>query len=70
MERNYITKRITINVDFNSDFTPPAKYEEANNSNHYKSACSGCPFYYWEDDSAYNDCLIGGYNECPIKKYF
>ena len=70
MEREYVTKRITIDVDFHKSFTPPEKYEEATWGNNFTSACQGCPLLHWDDDTADNYCIIGGDDECPIKKYF
>lgn len=66
----YTTKQITIDVEFYENFIPPDKYEEATRENNYRSSCELCPFYKWDDDTAYNDCVIGGYDKCPIKKYF
>lgn len=63
-------KIILLKMEFNDDFCPPDKFEEATRQNHYKSACKPCPFWHWEDDTAYNDCVVGGYNECPIKRFF
>ena len=68
-------KVITIEIekDFPDGFIPPERFDEPSPDNKWgwDSKCCGCPFYTNNDeDSQYDECSLGGYEECPIKKYF
>ena len=63
-------KIILLEMDFEDDFFPPDKFEEPTRKNRWDSDCQICPFYHWEDDTAFSECVVGGYDECPIRRFF
>ena len=61
------TKKIEIEMDFMDGFVPPEKFDGQD----WESKCGSCPFFKnCDDDTMFDECVIGGYEECPIKKYF
>ena len=68
-----IVKKIEVEVEFPDDFTPPEKFIEPSRENRWgwDDQCWRCPFYINNDEyPQFDECFIGGYEECPLKKYF
>lgn len=63
-----ISKTITLDVEFDRDFTPPVFFD----NDEQNSVCKGCPFYFSEEECS-PCCVCPSINEdgkCPIRKYF
>jgi hypothetical protein len=67
-------KKIEIEMHFEDDFVPPTKFDRPLRINRYNSKCKLCPFYGWDDETAYGWCNVTAVRdveeECPIKKFF
>lgn len=61
-------KLIEIEINFPNDFRPPDKFRGDTSST--KNTCSYCPFFEWDDETGEGSCVVNGYEECPIRKYF
>lgn len=63
-----IRKTITLDVEFDRNFTQPLFFD----NDEQNSVCKGCPFYFSEEECS-PCCVCPSINEdgkCPIRKYF
>ena len=64
-----MNKDISLTVYFHDDFTPPEKFDGCEERGATRS-CLNCPFYHHDVYEPYEDCVLGGNDECPIRKFF
>lgn len=65
-----IRKTITLDVEFERNFTPPVYFDDSDNLD---SACKDCPFYFYDEVNCDAYCFCPQKNEdekCPIRKCF
>lgn len=64
-------KTLVLEVEFEDGFVPPDCYTEPSRATHWKTPCSGCPFFVYNDEGGSWCCLDGAdKEECPIKNLF
>jgi hypothetical protein len=61
-------KVIELEMEFQDGFIPPEKFR--GDTSTAENPCSYCPFFEWDDEMGDGFCIVNGYEECPIKKYF